>query len=346
VGGWGRIVKVPERVLLAHGGGGNLTRRLVEELFLPALENPHLATLTDAAVLPEMPPGRPALTTDAFVVDPPIFSGGDLGCLSICGTVNDLAMSGARPLWLTWALILEEGADGELLETCVKGAAAAAEDAGVTVVAGDTKVVPRGKGDGLFAVTAGLGVVPPGRDLSDSNILPGDLILVSGPIGDHGATVLAHRHDLLAEGLKSDCAPLGGLVETLLESGATVKAMHDPTRGGVVTVCHEVAAGSNTKVVIDEAAVPVRREVRGVCDLLGLDALALACEGRLLAWVAREDAERALEALRSHPRGAESEIIGSIETATPGAPPVIMKTRVGGERPLDLLSGLDLPRIC
>ena len=202
-------MKAPDRVLLAHGGGGHLTRQLVEELFLPALQNPHLATLTDAAVLPEMPPGRPALSTDAFVVDPPIFSGGDLGCLSICGTVNDLAMSGARPLWLTWALILEEGADGDLLETCVRGAASAAKDAGVTVVAGDTKVVPRGKGDGLFAVTAGLGVVPPGRDLSDTHIEPGDAILVSGPIGDHGATVLAHRHDLLASGLKSDCAPLG-----------------------------------------------------------------------------------------------------------------------------------------
>jgi hydrogenase expression/formation protein HypE len=339
-------VKVPDRVLLAHGGGGHLTRRLVEELFLPALHNPHLETLTDAAVLPEMPPGRPALTTDAFVVDPPVFSGGDLGCLSICGTVNDLAMSGARPLYLTWALILEEGADGDLLETCVRGAARAAEDAGITVVAGDTKVVPRGKGDGLFAVTAGLGVVPPGREVSDAHITPGDRILVSGPIGDHGATVLAHRHDLTAEGLKSDCAPLGGLVEAVLESGAQVKSLHDPTRGGVVTVCHEVAARSGAKVVLEETALPVRREVAGVCDLLGLDPLALACEGRALVWVAAEDAEKALDAMRSHPLGAESEIIGGMETAVAGAPPVVMNTRVGGKRPLDLLSGLDLPRIC
>jgi hydrogenase expression/formation protein HypE len=346
MGGRIQVVKVPDRVLLAHGGGGHLTRRLVEELFLPALHNPHLETLTDAAVLPEMPPGRPALTTDAFVVDPPIFSGGDLGCLSICGTVNDLAMSGARPLWLTWALILEEGAEGELLETCVRGAARAAEDAGITVVAGDTKVVPRGKGDGLFAVTAGLGVVPPGRDLSDAHITAGDKILVSGPIGDHGATVLAHRHDLTAAGLKSDCAPLGGLVETLLESGAEIRALHDPTRGGVVTVCHEVAARSGAKVVLEETALPVRREVAGVCDLLGLDPLALACEGRALVWVAEGDAERALEAMRSHHLGAESEMIGTMETGTAGAPPVVMNTRVGGERPLDLLSGRDLPRIC
>ncbi|MCG6948588.1 MAG: hydrogenase expression/formation protein HypE [Acidobacteria bacterium] len=339
-------MKGPEKVLLAHGGGGRLTRRLVEELFLPALRNPHLETLTDAAVLPEMPPGRPALSTDAFVVDPPVFSGGDLGYLSICGTVNDLAMCGARPLWLTWALILEEGADGDLLETCVRGAAGAAEAAGVTVVAGDTKVVPRGKGDGLFAVTAGLGVVPPGRDLSDAHIEPGDAVLVSGPIGDHGATVLAHRHQLSAPGLRSDCAPLADMVETLLGSESAVKALHDPTRGGVVTVCHEVADRCGAKVVLREEALPVRREVAGVCDLLGLDPLALACEGRALAWVAAGDAEKALEALRSHPLGAESAIIGWMEEATSGAPPVVMKTRVGGERPLDLLSGLDLPRIC
>jgi hydrogenase expression/formation protein HypE len=339
-------VKAPDRVLLAHGGGGHLTRRLVEELFLPALRNPHLETLTDSAVLPEMPPGRPTLTTDAFVIDPPVFHGGDLGGLSICGTVNDLAMVGARPLWLTWALILEEGADGDLLETCVRGAAGAARDAGVTVVAGDTKVVPRGKGDRIFAVTAGLGVVPPDRDLSDAHIEPGDAILVSGPIGDHGATVLAHRHNLSASGLKSDCAPLTGLVEALLESGAAVRSLHDPTRGGVVTVCHEVAARSGAKVLLDEESVPVRREVAGVCDLLGLDPLALACEGRALVWVAADDAELALDAMRSHPLGTETAMIGRMEAGVAGAPPVVMRTRVGGERPLDLLSGLDLPRIC
>ena len=339
-------MKAPDRILLAHGGGGRLTRRLVEELFLPAFENPFLATLTDAAILPEMPPGRPALTTDAFVVDPPVFSGGDLGCLSIYGTVNDLAMGGARPQWLTWALILEEGADGELLETCVRGAARAAEAAGVVVVAGDTKVVPRGKADGVFAVTAGLGVVPPGRVLSDGQIKPGDAILVSGPIGDHGATVLAHRHDLDAPGLKSDCGPLASLVETLMASGAAVRSLHDPTRGGVVTVCHEVAGHCGCRVVLSEADIPVRREVAAVCDLLGLDPLALACEGRALVWVAGADADRAVEAMRGHPAGAETAVIGRVEEAVAGTPPVVMKTRVGGERPLDLLSGLDLPRIC
>ncbi len=339
-------MKVPKRVLLAHGGGGRLTRQLVEELFLPALRNPHLETLTDAAVLPEMPPGRPAMTTDAFVVDPPVFAGGDLGCLSIFGTVNDLAMGGARPLWLTWALILEEGVEGELLETCVRGAAGAAEAAGVVVVAGDTKVVPRGKGDGLFAVTAGLGVVPPGRDLSDAHIRPGDAILVSGPIGDHGATILAHRHGLDAPGLRSDCGPLTGLVEGLLDSGVAVRSLHDPTRGGVVTVCHEVAGRSGCRVLLSEEELPVRREVSGVCDLLGLDPLALACEGRALVWVAAEDAERAVEAMREHPAGAETVAIGRMADAAAGTPPVVMRTGVGGERPLDLLSGLDLPRIC
>jgi len=339
-------MKTPDRILLAHGGGGRLTRRLVEELFLPALDNPFLATLTDAAILPEMPPGRPALTTDAFVVDPPVFSGGDLGCLSIYGTVNDLAMGGARPLWLTWALILEEGAEGELLETCVRGAARAAEASGVVVVAGDTKVVPRGKADRIFAVTAGLGVVPPGRVLSDSQIEPGDAILVSGPIGDHGATVIAHRHQLDAPGLRSDCGPLASLVEELMASGAKVRSLHDPTRGGVVTVCHEVAGHSGCRVVLSEADIPVRREVAAVCEILGLDPLALACEGRALVWVAGEDADRAVEAMRGHPAGADTAVIGTIEEAIAGAPPVVMKTTVGGERPLDLLSGLDLPRIC
>jgi hydrogenase expression/formation protein HypE len=318
----------------------------VEGLFLPALDNPHLACLTDAAVLPELPPGRPALTTDAFVVDPPVFAGGDLGCLSIYGTVNDLAVAGARPLWLTWALILEEGADGGLLETCVKGAARAAAEAGVQVVAGDTKVVPKGKGDRLFAITAGLGVVPSGRDLGDVHIRPGDAILVSGPIGDHGATVLAHRHRLDSPGLRSDCGSVAVLVEALLASGAAVRSIHDPTRGGVVTVCHEVATRSGCRAVLDEAALPVRREVAAVCDLLGLEPLALACEGRALVWVAPEDAARAITAIRAHPSGAEAAVIGSMQSRAAGAPPVVMNTRVGGQRPLDMLSGTDLPRIC
>ncbi len=339
-------MKPPQRVLLAHGGGGRLTRQLVEEVFLPALDNPILATLTDAAVLPELPAGRPALTTDAFVVDPPIFAGGDLGYLSICGTVNDLAMVGARPLWLTWALILEEGVDGGLVAACTEGAARAAAEAGVTVVAGDTKVVPRGKGDRLFAVTAGLGVVPPGRILKDDRIRPDDVVIVSGPIGDHGATVMAHRHGLDAPGLVSDCRPLSGLVEALCDSGAAVRALHDPTRGGVVTVCHEVAGRCGLRVRLVEAALPVRPAVAAVCDLLGLEALSLACEGRLLAWIDGSHAELALAAMRAHPDGAGAVVIGRMEQLPAGEPPVLLETAVGGERPLDLLSGHELPRIC
>lgn len=336
----------PRKLLLAHGSGGRLTRELVTQTFLPALSNPHLDTLTDAAVLPELPPGRPTLTTDGFVVDPPIFPGGDLGYLSVCGTVNDLAVAGAKPLWLTWALILEEGADGELIATCAEGTARAAAEAGIDIVAGDTKVVPRGKGDGIYAVTAGLGVVPPGRDYGDHRINLGDAILVSGPIGDHGATVMACRHDLGSDELISDCAPQGGLIEALAGSGAEVHALHDPTRGGVLTTCWEVAERTGLRLVLEEVAIPVRPPVRAVCELLGLEVLSLACEGRILAWVAADDAERALEAMRGHPLGGQAQVIGRAVERAAGEVPVVLATAVGGQRPLDLMSGTDLPRIC
>jgi hydrogenase expression/formation protein HypE len=340
------MTQLPERVLLAHGAGGRLTRELISRTFLPALANPFLATLSDAAVLPALPPGRPALTTDAFVVDPPLFPGGDLGYLSVCGTVNDLAMAGARPLWLTWALILEEGAEGALIRACLEGTARAAAEAAVAVVAGDTKVVPRGKGDGIYAVTAGLGVVPPGRDLGDHRVEVGDAILVSGPVGDHGATIMACRHSLASATLRSDCAPVAGLSEALLASGVEVRSLHDPTRGGVIAVCHETAERSGRRLVLDEAAVPVRPEVQAVCGLLGLDPLGLPCEGRFLAWVAGGDADRALAALRAHPQGREAAVIGRVEARAAGQVPVVLATRVGGSRPLDLLSGSELPRIC
>lgn len=337
---------MPERVLLAHGAGGRLMRELIQRAFLPALDNPLLATLSDAAVLPELPPGRPALTTDGFVVDPPVFPGGDLGSLSVCGTVNDLAMAGARPLWLTWALILEEGAEGALVQTCLESAARSAAEAGVAIVAGDTKVVPRGRGDRIYATSAGLGVVPPGRDLGDHHIRPGDLVLVSGPVGDHGATVMACRHGLESETLRSDCASLNGLVEALLASGAQVRSLHDPTRGGVVAVCHETAERAGVRLALEERALPVRPEVRAVCELLGLDPLGLPCEGRFLAWVRAEDAERALASLHAHPQGREAAIVGRVEERGSGQVPVVLATRVGGLRPLDLLSGEGLPRIC
>lgn len=335
-----------ERILLGHGAGGRLTRELVEDLFVPELSNPFLATLSDSAVLDELPAGRPALTTDAFVVDPPVFPGGDLGYLSVCGTVNDLAVAGARPAWLTWALILEEGCEAELLECVVRGAGRAAREAGVALVAGDTKVVPRGKGDRVFAVTAGLGVVPRGLELGDHRIRAGDAVVVSGPLGDHGATILACRHELEAAELRSDCAPLGALVEAIVASGADVHAMHDPTRGGIATTCSEVATRAGVRIVLEEELLPVRPQVRATCELLGLDPLYLACEGRLVIWVDGRDTQRVLEVLNAHPLGQGAARIGCVEATRNGNAALVLRTDAGGERALDMLSGLDLPRIC
>lgn len=335
-----------DRIQLGHGAGGRLTHELVQRLFLPAFENPQLASLSDSAILDELPAGRPALTTDGFVVDPPVFPGGDLGYLSVCGTVNDLAVAGAVPISLTWAVILEEGLETELLCTVVDGAARAAREAGVALVAGDTKVVPRGKGDRLYAVTAGLGVVPPEREFGDAQIRPGDVVLASGTLGDHGATILACRHELESDGLRSDCAPLGGLVQALCASGAELRVMHDPTRGGVATTCNEVALRAGVRLVLDETRLPVRPEVHAVSELLGLEPLYLACEGRLLAWVDERDAERALAAMRAHPLGRGACRIGHAEAMLNGNAPLILRTTAGGERPLDMLSGVDLPRIC
>lgn len=332
-----------ERILLGHGAGGRLSHELVEGTFLPAFDNPFLATLSDAALLDGLPQGRPALATDAFVVDPPVFPGGDVGYLSVCGTVNDLAVAGARPLWLTWAVILEEGLEVDLLQTVVAGAARAAEEAGVALVAGDTKVVPRGKGDRVYAVTAGLGVVPAGRDIRDEHIRPGDVVLASGTLGDHGAAIMACRHALEGAGLRSDCAPVSGLVADLLASGAGVRALHDPTRGGVATTCHEVARRTGLRIVLEEQRLPLRSEAGATCELLGLDPLYLACEGRVLAWIEPGHEKRALDALHSHPLGRDAVAIGRVE---PGPAGVVLHTRTGGHRPIDALSGLDLPRIC
>ena len=339
-------MKRPDTILLAHGGGGRLTQELVRETFLPSLMNPALATLSDSAILDKLPPGRPALTTDAFVVDPPVFPGGDLGYLSVCGTVNDLAVAGARPVALTWALVLEEGLEISLLQTFVEGAARAAAEAGVAIVAGDTKVVPRGKGDRAYVVTAGLGVVPPKRNLGDHWVAPGDAVVVSGPLGDHGATVMACRHKLGGEGLRSDCAPLASLAELVLETGAEVHAMHDPTRGGIATTCHEVASRAGVRVVLEQAAIPVRPQVRSVCELLGLDPLYVACEGRIVLFLAGHDAKRVVKALNGHPLGQGAVRVGSVAAAQAGGAPVVLRTLYDTERPLDLLAGSELPRIC
>ncbi|MCB9914791.1 MAG: hydrogenase expression/formation protein HypE [Planctomycetes bacterium] len=336
-----------ERVLLGHGAGGRLTGELVRGLFLPALANPHLATLSDAAVLPELPAGgRPALTTDAFVVDPLLFPGGDLGYLSVCGTVNDLAVAGAVPRSLTWALILEEGLPRDVLERLTAGAAKAARQAGVQVVAGDTKVVPRGKADGAFAVTAGLGVVPSGRECGDEFVRAGDRVVVSGSVGDHGATVMAARHGLGSATLRSDCAPLRALVDAVYEAGVAPRCMHDPTRGGLATTLNEVAARAELAIELDEAALPIRAEVAAVCELLGLDPLYLACEGRAVFVVAPEEEETLLAVLRDHELGQGAAGIGRVTQRRERGVRVVLRTAAGGLRPLDLLSGMDLPRIC
>lgn len=335
-----------DRILLAHGGGGRLTQELVRELFAPAFANPALAPLSDSALPGELPPGRLAFTTDAFVVDPPVFPGGDLGHLAVCGTVNDLAVAGATPLWLSFAVILEEGLPLATLRLFVEGAARAAAAAGVQIVAGDTKVVPKGKADAAFIVTAGVGVVPPGIDLGDHRIAPGDAVLVSGAVGEHGATIMACRHRLAGAELRSDCAPLAALAATLRDGGVELHAMHDPTRGGVATTCHEAASRAGVRIVLEQEAVPVRAPVAAVCELLGLDPLYVACEGRLLAWVRGGDAERALAILRAHPLGADAAVVGRVEARLPDQAPVVLRTPFGSERVLDLLAGSELPRIC
>ncbi len=335
-----------KRILLGHGAGGRLTSELIQQSFVPVFDHPVLGQLGDSALLPELPQGRPAFTTDGFVVEPTEFPGGDLGELSVCGTVNDLAVVGAKPLWLTWALILEEGLDQTKLGRFVASAKAAADRAGVAIVAGDTKVVPRGKGDEAFVVSAGIGVVPPGRELGDRRIQSGDALLVSGPLGDHGATILACRHGLEGGELRSDCAPVVELVEALFEAGIDVRVMHDPTRGGVATTCNEAMERADKRLVLEADAVPVRPATRAVCELLGMDPLYLACEGRVLAWVPGDQAERALAAWRTHPQGAGAARIGSVYPREAGCVPVSLRTAFGTERPLDVLAGTDLPRIC
>jgi len=333
------------RILLAHGGGGRLTRELVEQVFLPAFRNDALAALHDAAVL-ERPAGRLAFTTDSFVVQPPFFPGGDVGKLAVTGTVNDLAMSGARPLYLSLGFILEEGLAVDDLARVVASIREAARDASVAVVAGDTKVVERGKGDGIFITSAGVGVVEARSPVAPSEVRAGDAVLVSGPVGQHGVAVMAVRDGLaFANPIASDCASVVAPVLALLEAGIAVHCLRDPTRGGVATVLNEIAAQARCSIAVHESAVPVSPEVAGACEVLGLDPLYVACEGRFLAFVAREDADRALALLASRPDTRRAARIGTVGPADAHGL-VTLKTLAGGERVLDLLSGEQLPRIC
>jgi len=333
------------RIDMSHGAGGKATHKLIEGLLLPALENPALTPLSDAAVLP-FGEARLALTTDSFVVRPLSFPGGSIGELAVNGTVNDLAVSGATPLALSSALIVEEGLATEVLEREVGAMAAAAERAGVAIAAGDTKVVERGKGDGLYVITTGVGVADPELELSATSVRPGDRILCSGTLGDHGAAILIARGDLELEAdILSDTRPLTPLVEALKgAAGPALRFMRDPTRGGVGTVLNELARDSGLGVVLWEERIPIREVVQGACEILGIDPLYVANEGKLLAVVAPEAADAALEALRSVEGGEEAEIIGEMKEEP--ARMVVMHTGFGGTRMIDMLVGDPLPRIC
>jgi hydrogenase expression/formation protein HypE len=333
-----------ERITLSHGSGGKATQTLIEAVFLEAFANPLLAPLEDGAVL-EANGGRLAFTTDSYVVSPLFFPGGDIGDLAVNGTVNDLAVSGARPLWLSAGFILEEGFPVADLERIVASMAAAAERAGVQVVTGDTKVVQRGKADGCYVNTAGVGVIERPGELGVATARPGDVVIVSGPIGEHGITIMLARGELDIESeVTSDTAPLNGLVERLLDAAPGVRGLRDATRGGVATICNEVARAAGVAVVVEEEAVPVRPDVRGACELLGIDPLYVACEGRLVAVVDGDQVDAAMAALRSHPLGEGAAVIGRVRDDPPGL--VLLKTSFGGTRIVDLLVGDPLPRIC
>ncbi len=327
-------------ILLDHGEGGAASARLVKDIFLRHLGAPEV--LEDAAVVDGA--GRLAISTDSFVVRPAFFPGGDIGKLSVCGTVNDLAVMGATPRYLTCGFILEEGLSIEDLERIVASMAATAREAGVTMVAGDTKVVGRGEVDGVFVNTTGVGFVPEGVALSAGACQPGDKVLVSGPVGDHGTAVMLAREGFGIESdLVSCCQPLNDLTDAVLQAAPGVRCMRDPTRGGLATTLVELCEASDAGIVLSEPDVPIRRQVRSATDLLGLDPLFVACEGRLIVVAPAEQADAALAAMRGHARGAHAAVIGAVVA---GEPKLVLETAMGGRRPLIALEGAQLPRIC
>ena len=332
-------------VTLAHGGGGRLTQMLIERRLVPAFANEALEQLHDGAVL-DVGTARLAFSTDSFVISPLVFPGGDIGSLAVHGTVNDLAMCGARPIGLSAGLILEEGLPMELLWQIVQSMRRAAEHVGVPVVTGDTKVVDRGKGDGVFINTAGIGLIPEGIDVAPKRARPGDLVLINGPIAAHGIAILSVREGLEFESsIESDSAPLHDLVARVLDSaGQRVHVLRDPTRGGVASALNEIAQAADVGIRLDEGRIPVDDQVRGACEILGLDPLYVANEGKCLAIVAREAGDAVLEALRAHPLGRAAAIVGEVVGEHPGK--VAMRSRIGGLRVVDMLSGEQLPRIC
>ena len=327
-----------------HGAGGRASHDLVAKSFMPALANPILSELNDSALL-NFQDVRLAMSTDSYVVDPIFFPGGDIGSLAVHGTVNDLAMRGAQPCYLSVGFILEEGLEIDDLERLLASMGEAARDAGVQVVAADTKVVERGKADRIFINTAGVGVIAPGVDVAGQNAKPGDLVLINGPMGDHGIAVMSTREGLSFQTeIQSDSAPLNGLVSDMLEVSRNIHVLRDPTRGGIATALNEVANQSAVGIELEESSLPIRPEVNAACEMLGLDPLYVANEGKVLALVAPEDADKVLHKMRQHPLGRESCIIGRVVSEHPGR--VILQTGIGGRRIVDMLSGEQLPRIC
>ena len=336
-------------ITLAHGSGGKAMRDLIDDIFVKNFDNPTLSQLEDQAsfdLASLMKQGdRLAFTTDSYVVDPLFFPGGDIGELAINGTVNDLAMSGAKPLYLSCSVILEEGLAVQTLRRVAESMRTAAKKAGVQIVTGDTKVVHRGAADKLFINTSGIGVIPTGVNVSAHNIQPGDAVIINGELGNHGTAILIARGELaLDSDIESDCQPLNGLVETILNACPDIHAMRDATRGGLATVLNEFALSSGVGIRLDEQSIPVREEVNGVCEILGLDPLYLANEGKFVVVVGRDNADTVVSAMKSHPAGKDACIIGEVISSPRGV--VLLKTAFGTERIVDMLVGDQLPRIC
>jgi hydrogenase expression/formation protein HypE len=333
-----------KNVLLAHGGGGKLSHQLIQKLFAAQFKNDLLDPLHDGAMF-TLGNVRCAFSTDSYVINPIFFPGGDIGSLAVNGTVNDLAMCGARPLYLSSAFIIEEGLPIEELWRVVLSMEQAAKTAGVQLVTGDTKVVDRGKGDKIFINTSGIGIIPDGVQIHPKHAKPGDKIILSGSIAEHGIAIMSIREGLQFETLiESDCTPLNGLVDTMLTASKNIHVLRDPTRGGVASVLNEIAESAHAGISLLEDKIPVRDEVHGACEILGFDPLYVANEGKLVAFVSPEAAETVLKVMRTHPFGKDAVVIGEVVADHPGT--VVMKTRIGGSRVVDMLSGEQLPRIC
>lgn len=334
-----------EQIVMGHGAGGRMSHQLIQKAFLPAFQNPSLNAGDDAALVEPGLKQKLSISTDAHVVSPLFFPGGDIGKLAVCGTVNDVAMLGAKPLYLTAGFILEEGLSMDTLKQVIESMKQAADEAGVQIVAGDTKVVQKGKADGLYITTAGIGLIRDGVSVSGANAKVGDAVILSGSIGDHGIAVLGARGELgFQSSIQSDVAPLNHMIEAMLDASPNIHVLRDPTRGGLATTLNEIAAQSNIGVVLNEDSIPVHPEVNAACEMLGFDALYVANEGKLICFVPREDADKVLAAMKSTKYGEGAVIIGEVAEEPKGR--VLLKTALGSTRVVDMLAGEMLPRIC